>query len=842
MSRLLATALLFSPLLALTPSLAARAADATASDNGGGTAPVSTVTVIGTTPLPGADIDRSQIPGPVQVATSKEIDRSHAADLTAFMNRSLGSVYVNEIQENPLQPDINFRGYTASPLLGTPQGMSIYMDGVRLNQPFGDVVSWDLIPRAAIETLELMPGSNPLFGLNTLGGALSIRTKDGYTSPGIGAEVAYGSHSERTAELDIGGHADNGLHWFLTANKFKDAGWREFSPTDATQAFGKFGWKGTGTEIALTAAYAKTDLTGNGFQDQRLLARDRASVYTIPDNTRNNSGLIELSASHELAAGMSISGNAFYRNIRTNTFNGDINDDSIGESLYQPNSAEQAALTDAGYTGFPTSGETQANTPFPQWRCIADILLNTEPNEKCNGLDTRALTSQHERGITGQFNWATGPDERRNRFTAGFYLNESGAHFTQGSQFGYLTPIRTIVLIPGPGAFADGTQDSQNAFDARVDLTGRTSTRSVYVSDVLALGSAVQLSLAARYDHTSVRNRDGITPADADGTLTADNTFSRLNPGAGVTFQLAKEISAYVSYAQSSRAPSSVELGCADPENPCRLPNALAGDPPLKQVVAKTFEAGLRGSVGQRFAWSAGAFRAENDNDIQFVSDSVSGVGYFANFGETRRQGIELAANGRVANFTLGANFTLLDATYRSSEVVDGAGNSTNDADAPGFEGDIQVSPGDRIPLVPRQIFKSYVQWDISRQFSLDADMIYIGRSFSRGNENNAHQPDGLYYLGPGYTGGYPVANLGAEYHPTSQLKLFFQVNNLFDKRYASASILGTTGFDPNGNFVSRPFAGPVIDGERPQVHTTFYAPGAPRSYFGGIRYEFAGK
>lgn len=82
-------------------------------------------------------------------------------------------------QGNPFQPDLNFRGFTASPLLGTPQGLSVYMDGVRLNQPFGDVVSWDLIPRSVIGSIALMPGSNALFGLNTLGGALAIQTKDG---------------------------------------------------------------------------------------------------------------------------------------------------------------------------------------------------------------------------------------------------------------------------------------------------------------------------------------------------------------------------------------------------------------------------------------------------------------------------------------------------------------------------------------------------------------------------------------------------------------------------------------------------------------------------------------
>jgi outer membrane cobalamin receptor len=179
--RTIACAAALPCLLAFTIAYAAEAASA--SD---GTLQEVVVTA---TPLSGAAIDRAAVPANVQIATAQDIDRSHAVDLTTFMNRMLGSVYVNEMQANPLQPDLNFRGYTASPLLGTPEGMSVYLDGMRLNQPFGDVVSWDLIPRAAISTMELMPGSNPLFGQNTLGGAVSIQTKDGWTNPGLAIQL-----------------------------------------------------------------------------------------------------------------------------------------------------------------------------------------------------------------------------------------------------------------------------------------------------------------------------------------------------------------------------------------------------------------------------------------------------------------------------------------------------------------------------------------------------------------------------------------------------------------------------------------------------------------------------
>lgn len=144
-------------------------------------------------PLPSLNLTLEQIPAPVQTAGSADIDASGALDLSDFLNRRFTGVFVNETQGNPFQRDLNYRGYTASPLLGTPQGLSIYMDGVRLNQPFGDVVSWDLIPRQAIGSATLMPGSNPLFGLNTLGGALAIQTKDGRSSPGTSVRAIYGS-------------------------------------------------------------------------------------------------------------------------------------------------------------------------------------------------------------------------------------------------------------------------------------------------------------------------------------------------------------------------------------------------------------------------------------------------------------------------------------------------------------------------------------------------------------------------------------------------------------------------------------------------------------------------
>ncbi len=800
------------------------------------------VEIIGSTPLPGVGVPKNQVPANVQTARSVDIDKSHATDLSGFMNRRLGSVNINEVQNNPFQPDVNYRGFTASPLLGTPQGLSVYVDGVRMNQPFGDVVSWDLIPRAAISGITLMPGSNPLFGLNTLGGSLSVVTKDGISNPGSSVQITAGSHKRGSIEFESGGSLPTGLNWYVTGNRFHERGWRDASPTDVGQLFGKLGWKSADTQVWLSAAVADNDMTGNGLQEQRLLAADRSSIYTSPDNTKNRSLMLNLAGTHHITDSLSFSGNAYYRNIRTSTLNGDVNDDSLDQSVYQLSAAEQTALTAAGYTGFPTSGANASNTPFPKWRCIGQALLNDEPAEKCTGVINTTSTRQRNYGLQGQLNWEGDLAGRKNLFVAGAAVDISRVHFRQGSELGYINADHSVT---GVGAFGDGGVTGGDVdgepYDTRVDLSGRTRTWSLFATDTLALNPQTHLTLSGRYNRTTVKNRDAIIPGGGPGSLDGDNTFRRFNPAIGITFAATPSLNFYGGYNEGSRAPSAIELGCADPENPCKLPNSFAGDPPLKQVVTRTIEAGVRGGTPGEFAWNLGVFRADNRDDILFVADNQAGFGYFKNFGKTRRQGVEAGVNTRVANVNIGANYTYLDATYRSTETVDGSSNSSNDAaqdGLPGVEGTIQIKPGDRIPLIPKHIFKLYADYDINAAWSVGLDMTAIGGSFARGNENNQHQPDGTYYLGSGRSGGYAVFNLSADYKPTKALKFFAQINNLFDRKYNTASQLGATAFDANGNFQARPF--PVnSEGDRPLQNSTFYSPGAPRTFIVGVKYAF---
>lgn len=243
-------------------------------------AQASKLDVVAATPLPGTDLALDQIPGPVQTATARDVENTGALDLSDLLNKRLNGVHINENQENPFQPDVNYRGYTASPLLGTPEGISVYMDGVRQNQPFGDIVAWDLIPKIAIAEVALIPGSNPLFGLNTLGGAVSIQTKDGRSHPGTSLQLNGGSFGRRAGEFEHGGSNSKGLSWYVAGNLFREDGWRQLSPSEVRQAFGKLGWQRGKTSANLSFAYADNWLTGNGLQDSRFLAQ-RTRVSTV---------------------------------------------------------------------------------------------------------------------------------------------------------------------------------------------------------------------------------------------------------------------------------------------------------------------------------------------------------------------------------------------------------------------------------------------------------------------------------------------------------------------------------------------------------------------------------
>ena len=800
-----------------------------AADNATETLTTDKVKVISATPLPSLGLPVTAIPAPVQVITAQEIQGSQSLDISEYLNRRASSVYVNEIQNNPLQPDINYRGFTASPLLGTPQGLSIYVDGVRMNQPFGDVVSWDLIPKNVIAGVQLMPGSNPLFGLNTLGGALSIQTKNGRDNAGGAVQTTFGSYGRKIGEFEYGGSRDQ-LDWFVAGTYFDENGWRDHSESDAKNIFGKLGWRGDKTDLKLTYSHANTDLNGNGLSPTSFLRRDYKHVFTWPDNTRNQSNFVNLQWDHYFTDNVSLSGNAYYRKIRTRTLNGDLNEEAMPEVI----GGVGQNIHTAAYANRPYSAAINAVA------CRGEFSPGDEPGEKCTGIINRTSTQQEHAGIFSQVSVRNTWLGKSNNYVVGGGVDISRVRFSQSAEFGSITADRGVTgygvyANPANGFNLDGDLDDRSA-----NLKGRTHTWSLYGTDTLSLADNLHLTASARYNHVKVRNRDqdvhyvydgsgGFTNAiDEEASLSGTHTFNRINPALGLSYSPLQSLNTYIGYNEGSRAPTTIELGCANPEAPCRLPNSMAGDPALKQVVTKTWEAGLRGLISSNVHWNAGVFSSRNMDDIMFLATNTS-EGYFDNFGQTRRRGIEAGFTGVWGDWSLGANYTYLDATYQSSEVVNGEANSSNRA------GRITINSGDRIPMVPRNILKAFASYQVSERFNLAADVIALSDSYARGNENNAHRAGGVFH-GDGKVSGYAVVNLSAAFQINSQWNVFARVNNVFDREYATAGQLGASPFSlANGDYV---VAG-VNRRRATSVGETFLAPGTPRTGWIGVRWEF---
>ena len=796
----------------------------------------SSVDVVATTPLVGANLTKDQIAAPVQTATAEDIESSGAIDLSNFLNRRMNSVSVNQMVGNPFQADVNFRGYTASPVLGTPEGISVYVDGVRQNQPFGDVVAWDLIPKNAIAEMTLVPGSDPLFGLNTLGGSISVQTKDGVTDPGFSGDLLYGSSARKEVDLSWGGGKDTGFNWFVAGTGFHENGWRYDSPSTVGQGYVRLGWRTDKTSLALTSTYVYDSLYGNALQDYRLLAANYTSSYTPGDDIKNRAPMFNLIAQHTFTDDLTFSGNAWFRHIRTDSVNPNYNNNVLGNDIYQATPEEQATLAATGYGGFPASGANIANTPFPFWPCVAEVLSGGNVDSTCDATTVFGGEAQNDFGTSGQFTWNTPTRLGRNQLTAGGLYDRGSLDFTQNTAYGFLNPNYLITNVPA-------WQNSS------VNLHGVTPNWALFFSDTLTLAKKLNLTVSGRFNRYRVNNLDRLLPVAGPGSLTANYTFQHFDPAVGLTWSPVSSVNAYARFSESNRPPTSIELGCADPANPCSLPNAFASDPYLHQVLSDTWEVGLRGKPESTFAqnlnWNIGAFRGENHNDILFVSSVLLGTGYFQNFARTEREGFDADLDGRIGRVTWGLDYTFLSATYQSSAVLSGSGNNTADstlAGYPGLNGNIYVNPGDRIPLIPKHTGKAYALVQATKKFSIELNEIAISSSYARGNENNAYQPDGVYYLGTGVSPGYAVTNALASYNLTKWIGLALQVDNLFDRHYYTAAQLANTAFTAQGAVQAFPFpaytSGPFA-GSTPAQSVTFFAPGAPRRVWAEVLFHF---
>lgn len=738
---------------------------------------LETMEVIGVTPVHGVGLSKEKLPYSVQSATDKDLRRTQSLDLTQYMNRNLGSVTINDAQNNPLQPDIQYRGFSASPLLGLPQGISVYQNGVRIHEPLGDTINWELLPENAVAGINLIGGTNPLFGLDTLGGALSIQTKNGFTHPGHAVE-AYGGSYERVVAQAESGWSNENFGYFTAINYFDEDGWRDASDSDVKNFFGTVGWRGEASTVDLSFTYGDSRLIGNGAVPIQLLKQDREAFFTSPDRTENelSMGIVELS--HWIGDDNQLSGNMYYRHIDTDSFNGD--------------GSEFEECTLAANAG------SRCEDPGAGEEVVVDQFGNPVLDED-DAINNSSTQEQHSYGGTFQNTFLDDMFGLENQLIAGGGWNQGFADFDSVVEVAQLNPDRST------------TQTGRFVEEGATRVDTRTRTWSLYMTDTLSLTPNLNLTVSGRFNSTHIVIRDcsGTNPG-----LDGDHDFARFNPAGGISWQAHQLVNLYGSYSESTRAPTPVELVCADSGAPCNLPNAFLADPPLDQVVAKTVEAGLRGEVTQiadfdvgRVNWNVLGFYTINEDDIIFQSTGgvTANEGFFDNIGDTRRTGVELGLNGAYGVVDWFLNYSFVDATFRDSFFV----SSPNHPQA-AANGTIPVKSGDSIPGIPNHNLKFGTDITVIPNLTIGWDAVYNSGQYLRGDEGNLLNQ----------TGDFIVFNLRGEYRFSKYLSIFGKVDNLFDKEYETFGLLGNPAEVLGDSFNDPRFLGP----------------GAKRGIWGGIR------
>ncbi|HEX2138622.1 MAG TPA: TonB-dependent receptor [Woeseiaceae bacterium] len=791
--------------------------------------------VVSVTPLAGAGgLPLDKIAHNVQSALAEDLERMQSLHLGDFLNRTMASVSLNAAQNNPLQPDVRYRGFAASPLLGLAQGLAVYQNGVRINEPFGDTVNWDLLPESAVHGLHLVGGSNPLFGLNTLGGALVVKMKNGFNAPGHHLDLEAGSFGRAIVSAQSGA-SRNGFAWFGSIQSFDENGWRDASPSHAVTTYGSLGWQGERSSLNVNGQYGRSDLTGNGAAPVELLQADRDAIFTAPDITENDLYMASVDGSSELADGFTLSGTLFFRRNKTDSFNGDASEYSLcrlggTDTLLEGLDAD--ALESLGL-----ASEDICDDRFTDAQALESFLDDTalalgEDGDfriedlqdgisgtgvlSDSGINNVSTRVQESYGSNVQLSFTGDVFDRPARAIAGAAWFRGASDFDALVELATLDPVTRSTAGSGTGAFLDAAATSVSAV---------TETLSGFLTGTLDVDERLTVSLSGRFNTTrvSLDDRSGERPE-----LEGRHAFRRLNPALGMTYQLDSRINLYASYSESSRTPTPVELACneqvferaaaiaaargEDPEEvefECRLPNAFLADPPLEQVVARSYEAGARFAFGEDGTLHAALFHTTSSNDIIFQTTGRA-TGLFANVEETRRMGIETGARGSWRGIEWFAAYSLIEATFE--DAFDAL--SPNHPLADEATGAINVQAGDRIPGVPRHHLKLGVDYGLGDGFSIGFDVLHNSGQYLRGDESN--------YLEP--TRAYAVANLRGRYRMNEHVAFFAIVENAFDADYETFGLLGE---EPSE--VDVPDFAALTD-------PRFLGPGAPRAAYVGIR------
>jgi iron complex outermembrane receptor protein len=747
------------------------------------------VTVISSTPLLGSGLDRDKVPQQTSVLTGRDIARDGYPDALRALGETVGGVTLDSASGNQFQPSLLYHGFNASPLQGNAQGIAVYLDGERFNQAFGDTVNFDLIPDVAIDRIEI-EGSNPVFGLNAIGGSFGVQTKNGFRSHGGEADLLGGSFGQVEAQLQYGRQDRAGTQaLYVAGTVLHQDGWRDLQSSQIDTLFADYGVRTERAEIHVKLTAADNILNGPGTSPVELIAADPAAQFTSPNVLANKYVNLNVSGSYDLDDATSLQAVAYYGYFQQRVVNGNT---ATNTSC---NDGSGLLCSSPGVPSTTRGGATIPNVltggPYAQ---LDDQTTNTNGY----GASLQATSTRAALGLP-------------NHLVAGAFYDGAQVEFGATAYLGGLTPDRAYTGAGfGPGS-SPGIVIDEPGQNAPVRVATTNSYLGLFASDTIDLTPRLALTASGRFNNAEIDLQDqGGTPG-----LTGQHSYSRFNPAIGATYRIAPWLNAYAGYFEANRTPTPAELSCASPQAPCSLANFFVGDPNLAQVVSHSVEAGLRGQyapkAGATIAYDLSLFRTSLDDDIAFINSAALGRAYFSNIGQTRRQGLDATLSYTDPRWFAYASYSHTDATYQSG-FTEGSGNNP----AASADGTITIRPGSRLPGISANLLKLGATLQATARWTLGATAIVASGANLFGDEAN---------LTPRLPG-YATLNLDTTYQLTKRVQLFALARNVTAQRYYT---FGT--FSPTASV----FLSQAPGATNPRA----YSIAAPIAGFGGVRVTF---
>lgn len=750
------------------------------------------VVVYGTLSNGDIGLDAAKVPGTLQSLTAAQILADQGGTVLSALGSQAAGVRLSDSQGNSMFEDVRIHGFEASPLQGTAEGVAVYQDGMRLNEAFGDTVNWEAIPEVAIARMNVW-SNNPVFGLNALGGAVDLSMKNGFGWQGMEATAQGGSYAHGMASLEYGVQSGD-FAFYAAAEDVTDGGWRLHSGSNLGRFYADAGWRFGDSEIHVAASLARSALGVVGPTPIELAEQDSASVYTWPQTTQDRVASLALNGKTAFSDDWQAEASLYARSLRQRHLDG--NDGNFESCSKSSSFGGKLCLQDDDF-GTPPGGKT---TAFRNQFLIEGPAGQNFPFDSAivYGTDDRSFTDSMSEGATLQATGKPALFRFGNDVTFGGSLDHSAISFRSSSSLARLFPNLEVTPDPSEPGAGMVIHTAGNLGYAPADLAAITDYYGLYGVDALDVTDALTVTAGFRLNAASIKTRDRSGSAPE---LTGRHAYSHFNPLAGVTYKISDGLTLFGGYSEANRVPTPLELDCASQTLPCLLEGSLVADPPLKQVVARTGEAGLRGTI-KGLSWSASLFRTDSDNDIVALASVIQGRGFFTNVPLTRRQGVDLDASYQGDGWSTHVSYSYLDASYQFSGALASPNNPAADAD-----GNVSVTPGRHIPVNPANSFRAGGDWNLTSDVSIGGDFVFTGSEYFDGDEanQNAKLPSRW------------VVNIRGNWNFAANWEVFGVVNNLFDRHDATygtyfqpddtAALFATPLSDPRSVTLAQPIS-----------------------------------